>query len=87
MSSTLKEMWNQAFEFQNSSSYFDDKTLSLNHFNDAILKTPGSFRQALNKNHFMDVKCPLGCWEHSDYCQLIQFHHFINETFFFYDAL
>jgi hypothetical protein len=23
------------------------------------------------------VKCPLGCWAFPDYCQMVQYHHFL----------
>ncbi|CAG0909833.1 unnamed protein product, partial [Cyprideis torosa] len=80
LSSELQEMWSiieKHVPHQSSEPVFSDKTHILQDFNENILRSPGGFRKSLNKYCFPDVKCPLGCWAFPDYCQMVQFHHFL----------
>jgi hypothetical protein len=80
LSSELQDMWS-AIEGQvpheSNSPLFADATYDLQDFNANILRSPGGFTNSLDTHCFPTVKCALGCWIFPDYCQNIQFHHFL----------
>ncbi|CAG0884479.1 unnamed protein product [Cyprideis torosa] len=80
LSSELQDMWS-AIEGQvpheSNCPVFADATYDLQDFNANILRSPGGFTNSLDTHCFPTVKCALGCWIFPDYCQNIQFHHFL----------
>ena len=63
-------MWRTVInESLDMSKVYAYKGNDLELFNKNIIASPGGFVQMLSNYSFLEVKCPLGCWQFMDYCK------------------
>jgi hypothetical protein len=77
---TLRIMWSEIILLGDriKPPHFFDYTKELANFLDRIeTNTLGTLGTGININCFPKVKCPLGCWEWPDYCDMISFADYI----------